>query len=382
MNKRIAAALALALMAGGCGTGSRVSSPQSPPPSAHHHFTWIDMLFAHAGWALGADGATVYRTSDGASWKTVSRFRNVPAVGAGATLCALSPEDAWYLFAESGTEIGLYHTVDGGGHWTYQTIPFAYMAGQEGPDPLVGPFSLSFSSPSDGWLLAVPAHGMSSEPGVLYRTHDGGRSWQAIATTEPGPGPQNLPFGGEISFTSAAQGWLVGSYTADTPRLLYRTQDGGRSWTPVSFPVHQDPLLGVEAPPVFSGRLGALPVQFQNGYAEVYTSSDSGAVWQDSRGERAPNTQVSAQMDIVALKPELVAVFYSAYRNDISRTKGNTWTDVGRVPSRYLAPGMQVTEVDFVSALDGWLVIQDAYAGMRPPILLRTQDGGRTWFQG
>jgi photosystem II stability/assembly factor-like uncharacterized protein len=84
--------------------------------------------------------------------------------------------------------------------------------------------SAAFISPTQGWVLG--RNGAATDT-VLYRTVDGGASWTRL------PGSETGSNGGTqvIGFTSAADGWRQQFATGRSgPYLLETTSDGGASW--------------------------------------------------------------------------------------------------------------------------------------------------------
>ncbi len=381
----VAAVMGIGVLVGGCAGASPARAPVARRPPAAHHFAWIDMLSSKAGWALGDDRVTVYRTSNGVRWTASETTRHVPRSAYGSILYAVSAQEAWYAFTVNGSRIGLYHTLDGGRHWNYHKIPFTYIPGLQGSDPLGGPVAMSFVTSEDGWLLAAPEHGMSTEPGVLYRTRDGGRTWRVVASTYARGGTPSLPFSGDISFSGVREGWLVGSQTSTAPSLIYRTTDGGEYWHEVSFPstrVLSHEAMSAVSTPLFCEAQGATAIAFRGtGSTVIYETRNSGDSWQFAYASTTPDPAAYQIVDIVRAGPKILAVTYDSEFNSISYVEGNdwsasTWTLSGRIPQRFLPTGARVSELDFVSPMIGWVII--TRTGHLPSVL-RTGDGGKTW---
>lgn len=103
-------------------------------------------------------------------------------------------------------------STDGGANW--KLIPLPLRGGiVEG---------LSFVSPTTGYELSRQR---------LFFTRNSGRSWREI----PSLGIQPRGGEGEMSFSSVADGYLVGGYHSRHDVVL-RTGDGGRTWAPEILP--------------------------------------------------------------------------------------------------------------------------------------------------
>jgi|HubBroStandDraft_1064217.scaffolds.fasta_scaffold28467_2 hypothetical protein len=100
----------------------------------------------------------------------------------------------------------------------------------------LSPLSVSFVSPSTGWLLAVPpcadqAHD-PCQTLLLRKTTDGGRTWVAVPAPPVPPvlyAGSPAPGVGQILFTSSRDGWAWGPQ-------LWQTRDGGATWRQVRVP--------------------------------------------------------------------------------------------------------------------------------------------------
>lgn len=107
----------------------------------------------------------------------------------------------------SDSYLMIYRTDDSGQTWIYQGMV------QNGQD-------VDFDSPTSGWLAADTS---------LYHSTDSGVTWSALS-------PSGIPATESIlkvDFVDGQYGWALATPDASTlsPLHLYRTVDGGASWT-------------------------------------------------------------------------------------------------------------------------------------------------------
>lgn len=325
----------------------------------------VAMSSLKTGWVLLQGGQVFHTGTGGATWqyvtpKPLQQATNVSFWGAFP--------DAQHAFLVGGAMgsygfIGapvVYATSDGGRTWSRYAI-----GGAGSPDSATA----QFLTDSLGYILFTYGGGGGSEEVTILRTTDGGRDWSVLAAGMP-QGPIMTLLGGDKSgfaFMDAAHGWMTG-HTNGPGILLYRSTDGGSSWSYVSPPLPSPVALfsgsGVAEsfPPVFfTGGLGVLPVAFSLPHpaAVFYRTADGGQTW-------IPTTPVGSGMLAWAFPtPE---VGYSTDGHALHRTAdgGATWTTL--TPALGLE---DVTQIDFVSASIGWAVVGGS--------LFRTLDGGATW---
>ncbi len=103
-------------------------------------------------------------------------------------------------------------STDGGASWKLIPRPLAKGSIE----------SLSFVSPTTGYVVSRQR---------LFFTHNTGRTWTEIGSL----GTEALGGQGNLSFSSAANGYVLARF-AGQENVLLHTADGGRTWTPESLP--------------------------------------------------------------------------------------------------------------------------------------------------
>ena len=279
--------------AGGVSTGTR-------PHSGLINAAAVDPRNADVVY-LGAAGGGVWKTTDGGQpW--IPLTDNQPSLEIQSL--ALDPTNPDIVYA--GTTVsntlsgnlgaGILKSSDGGSTWTQLPGPLPTGSGLQAIA-----WSLAVSPSDDNVVLAVAA---SSGPGAVYRSADGGNTWtQVIAPNTVGagqvlfdPGNGNIAYaslGGVYKSTDGGNTWasvngtgssvlptgnfLALAIAASSPETLYaggdfipsgstganimfKTVDGGQSWTTLTLPptwacwdVVVDP---VDADIVFVGTAG------------------------------------------------------------------------------------------------------------------------------
>jgi photosystem II stability/assembly factor-like uncharacterized protein len=148
---------------------------------------------------------------------------------------------------------------------------------------------LDFVDVHHGWCISIGG-ALGSSFVKLFRTTDGGYTWTLVSETGlPGVAPStpdSLPFGCDksITFTSPTVGW-ASSYCNGGSAFLYTTEDAGSRWYPLStVPLPPGAPApegeGLGAPAVDWPDLAvALSIGGPPGATAIATSSDGGASW-------------------------------------------------------------------------------------------------------
>jgi photosystem II stability/assembly factor-like uncharacterized protein len=155
-------------------------------------------------------------------------------------------------------EFRVFRTTDGAKHWQQQ------LAGQNLKGLGFSPIKVQFFGKSRGFMT------IGGQPvEQLYRTEDGGDHWEPLTVPVPGINA--------ISFSDATHGWMVAYAGSGLPALqahIYATSDAGQTWQQLPDPPTDATYLALRSPTdVWIGSYGGR-------VPHVYTSSDRGQSWQ------------------------------------------------------------------------------------------------------
>lgn len=349
-------------------------------PPAMGLWPWqLQMTGAGSGWFFAGD--RIYHTvDDGVRWTDVS-LSPVVVVGDPPLGFAVAPDRAFLAVPSVQNapslrlrSVTFYETGDGGVTW--QKLGIASITG-------TWLDRITFSDSSHGWLLVDQFVATGPPDARLWGTVDGGRSWTQLTISsfaQLAPGLDQSSQGCQktgITFADAKTGWLNG-ICPDGPLYLYRTVDGGRTWQAQSLPEPSNPLPGTPGhwntdPPIFfNPSSGLLPVEYRSSAGNVpdlivYVTRDGGVTWSASTPVSGGQTMAAAspQYWIVTVPPRRLAFTHDGQRYDLVASD----TDLGWT---------QVKQLSFTDPQHGFAIVatQDGRSE-----LVRTQDGGAHWKQ-
>lgn len=182
------------------------------PAAAPGTLTAFQHLAPGSGWVLM--GTRLYWTDTGGrAWRELA----LPDLGASLILAGtfLDSQQGW-LVTHDLTEAGeprfaLARTVDGAQTWQ-TTMLDLFEPGDV--SALASAAYLQFLDADTGWLLVKQQTSRAFSVGVLFKTQDGGQTWTRLT----------LPIAGEFQFTNELNGWV------EDQGLRYSTRDGGQTW--------------------------------------------------------------------------------------------------------------------------------------------------------
>lgn len=330
----------------------------------------FQMLNPLDGW--GVTLAQIALTNDGGlHWYNVTP-PDMTEAGYGVQYFVLDVNHAWVQIPDSNNFPNsgfLYRTADGGVKWTKSTTPFS------GGD-------LDFLDETDGWMLADLGVGAGSNAVAVYQTTDGGANWAMVYTNDPNQAVagDSLPLGGLKSGIAALNmqtAFVSGVIYADDTIYLYRTEDGGHTWSEVNPPLpsgaeHEQFSIDPGQLKFVSAQDGFLAVRratLTGDYmmqTSIYVTHDAGKTW-SLTPTMIPN---GGAVDFLSATQ---VVIYNGEQFYITRDAAQTWNAI----SPNIAFGEMFAGMDFVNPSTGWVLTLDPTTNHSS--LYRTTDGGSTW---
>ena len=254
----------------------------------------------------------------------------------------------------------IYRTGDGGTRWQatrlrlpaqrYYDTGFVDWTNAE----------LAFTGPLHGWIELPRATSTSYSEAVLYRTADGGRSWTRV----------RAPVAGPLTFTSPTRGWTSGG--VGPSQRLYVTGDGRQRWRQQTWA--GEPASPYAGPGIFGPQHQILAIDISNAAQTgatltFYAPAGTDPSWQPVA--RLPSQLAASAVAILGTSDWVV----------IANPYLFTTTDAGRHWTRVLTtPRIDGFSLVMADAQHGWVLQPAACDSFNcGNELLTTSDGGRTW---
>lgn len=335
---KVAVSLVFPLFVGIAASG--VASAQDIPPSLFSGMTWRMIGPFRAGkvngvagipgnpaiYYMGADGGGVWKTSDGGvTWKAIFDGESAPSIGA----LAVAPSNPNVIYVGTGVNTvygditygnGAYKSTNGGETWQHLGLEDTRHITRILVDP---------RNP-DIVLVATLGHsyGQNEERGV-FRSTDGGKNWKKVLFKDNTTGAVDLCFEPGNPKVVYATLWHaiwkpdVKDQPFDPGSGLYKSKDGGVTWTQISgngLPTVNWGRAGVAVAPGTRGQRVYLIIEAKEKKGGLFRSDDGGATWR--RITEDPRIETFWYMGEIFVDPRNPDVVYVPLQNFFRSTDG------------------------------------------------------------
>jgi hypothetical protein len=238
-------------------------------------------------YVAAAAGGIWKTTNNGITFEPVFDVVRVAAMGD----IAIAPSDPEQVWAGTGEEDsrnsispggGIYKSTDGGETWELQGLEATEVIGRIVVHP---------ENPDVVWVAAVGHIWDSNPERGLYRTTDGGETWELVRFVSERAGFVDVALRPDDPDVVFASSWerVRGPYFLESGgpgSALWKSTDGGDSWTEVSgggFPTANKGRIGLAIsrsnPDVMYALVEAEKEEDGTGGTGLYRSDDGGETW-------------------------------------------------------------------------------------------------------
>lgn len=234
-------------------------------------------------WYAGAASGGVWKSIDGGNdWRPIFDHEPVAAIGALAVASAdhnvvwVGTGEAWAIRDIDVTGDGVYKSTDAGKTWQHMGLDQTGRVGRILIDP---------QNPDNVYVCALGRLGGPQKERGVYRTTDGGKTWNHVLYVDQHTGCSGLAFDPENPRTMFAGMWQVSMHTwaeisGGPGSGLFVSHDRGATWTRIEghgLPHSPVGKIDVAVAPTDSNRVYALIETHNQG--SLWRSDDGGVNW-------------------------------------------------------------------------------------------------------
>ena len=286
---------------------------------------------------FGATGGGLWKTTDGGlTWNPVTDGKIGSASIGAVQVCESNPDVVYIGGGE--TQIrgniqqgdGVYKTTDAGETWEHLGLEETQNIARIRIHP---------DNCDVAWVAAFGKHSAENPERGVYKTTDGGESWDLVLHKSPKAGATDLVMDAtnpDVLYASIWEAWRKswGASSGGEDSGLYKSTDGGETWDEITghIGLSEGPIgkIGVTVSPANPDRVWALIEHEPDG--GVWRSDDGGDSWEKINEERKLRQRAFYYTRIYADPQDediVYAVNTGLYR---SRDGGETFPQAIRVP--------------------------------------------------
>lgn len=283
----------------------------------------------HEFYAATSSGGLWKTTNNGITWEPLFDGEASFALGV-VTLDPSDPLTVWVGSGENNSQRsvaygdGVYKSIDGGRTWTNVGLKNS------------GHISQIWVDPKDSNVVLVAAQGPLWSAGGdrgLYKTTDGGKTWNAILTVDEHTGINEFvvdPADSNRIVASSYQRrrhvWVL--INGGPGSGIHRTTDGGETWKEVTSGLPKDNMgrIGLAAAPSLPNRIYAI-IEANSEDRGVYRSEDFGVSWSKRSGHMTTSPQYYNEIVVDPKNPD--RVYSLDTLTNVSEDGGKTFSPIG-----------------------------------------------------
>jgi len=322
---------------------------------------------------MGTAGGGAWKTTDGGMvWKPIFDEARVASIGAIAV--AQSNPDIVYIGTGDVSNVGgavnqgngMWKSMDAGETWQHIGLENSRHIGAIWVDP----------RNADVVFVAALGHTFApSDERGIFKTTDGGKTWRKALYKDDKTGAIDVAFAPDNPQIGFAALWyhyvtpgnplagLLGTGGAG----IYKTTDGGETWTPVTIPQLAKAHLGRIGVVVAPGGQRVFAIISERTQGGLYRSNDGGATWK--RTTEDPRVTGNGYFSRVFLDPHNSDIVY------VAQTSLYRSTDGGVTFESYKgAPGGDDNHALWIDPTNSHYMILGSDQGATI-----SMDGGKSW---
>ena len=283
------------------GAGQRTAAPLDSATDAHGRIAWrslgptnqagrVSVVVGVPGnrdvyYVAGANGGIIKTTNAGTTFKPIFDKQSVSSIGA----IAIAPSDPNVLYVGTGEGNprnnasigdGMYKSIDAGEHWTHVGLA---------KSDKIARIVIDSHSPDIVYACALGREWGPNEERGVFKTIDGGKSWSRVLFVDAqtgcsdiaaNPDNSNILYAGMYTYRRWA--WHLESGGGNT--AAYRSVDGGATWERLSGPGKNTGLPTKEMDRIGIAVAPSDPaivyvISETKDEGELWRSDDGGARW-------------------------------------------------------------------------------------------------------